>query len=176
MEVRSSLFASVLAVFVLLAGPAFAGDSGADDADAVAATAGAGGAGACEGRPTATKLIVNISHLRSERGEVAVTVYPSDPRRFLAPRGKLMRARVKADMPTTQACFYLPKPDAYAVAVYHDANANRDFDRNGVGMPSEGFAFSNDAPSKFGVPSFDAARFVVKTDDTVLRMKMRYGH
>jgi uncharacterized protein (DUF2141 family) len=171
MEVRSSLFASVLAVFVLLAGP-----TSADDSSAAAATALAGGSGDCEGRPTSTKLIVNIGQLRSERGEVAVTVYPSDPRRFLAPRGKLMRARVKANMPVTQACFYLPKPDAYAVAVYHDANANRDFDRNGVGMPSEGFAFSNDAPSKFGVPSFDAARFVVRSGDTVLWMKMRYTH
>jgi len=171
MEVRSLLFASVLAVFVTLAGPTFADDSGS----AITA-ASAGGAEDCEGRPTGTKLIVNISQLRSERGEVAVTVYPSDPRRFLAPRGKLMRARVKANMPVTQACFYLPKPDAYAVAIYHDANANRDFDRNGVGMPSEGFAFSNDAPSKFGVPSFDAARFVVRAGETVLRVKMRYAH
>jgi uncharacterized protein (DUF2141 family) len=104
---------------------------------------------------------------------VAVTVYPSDPRRFLAPRGKLMRVRIKASAPT-QACFYLPKPDAYAVAVYHDANANRDFDRNSVGLPSEGFAFSNDAPSKIGAPSFEAARFTAKTGDTVLRVKMRY--
>jgi uncharacterized protein (DUF2141 family) len=171
MEVRSSLFASVLAVFVLLAGPTSADDSGSANAAAVV-----GGAGDCEGRPSATKLIVNVSQLRSERGEVAVTVYPSDPRRFLVPRGKLMRARVKANAPTTQACFYLPKPDAYAVAIYHDANANRDFDRNGVGMPSEGFAFSNDAPSKFGVPSFDAARFVARAGDTVLRVKMRYTH
>ena len=171
MEVRSSLFASVLAVLVLLAGP-----TSADDSSAAAATVTAGGGVDCEGRPSEMKLIVHISQLRSERGEVAVTVYPSDPRRFLAPRGKLMRARVKANMPMTQACFYLSKPDAYAVAVYHDANANRDFDRTTVGMPSEGFAFSNDAPSKVGVPSFDAARFVVRSGDTVLRMKMRYTH
>lgn len=171
MEVRSSLFASVLALFVLLAGPTFANDSGAGGATSIT-----GGARDCEGRPSNTRLIVEISQLRSEQGEVAVTVYPSDPQRFLAPRGKLMRVRVKANTPTTHACFYLTKPDAYAVAVYHDANANRDFDRNAVGLPSEGFAFSNDAPSKVGVPSFSAARFVAKAGDTVLRMKMRYVH
>ena len=172
MEARSSLFAWVLALIVFVAGPTSAGDAGA-----AAAVAGVAGSGRdCEGRPTGTRLVVNITQLRSEQGEVAVTVYPSDPRRFLAPRGKLLRARVKANTPTTQACFYLPKPDAYAVAVYHDANANRDFDRTAVGIPSEGFAFSNDAPSKFGVPSFDAARFVVRAGDTVLWMKMRYVH
>jgi uncharacterized protein (DUF2141 family) len=124
-------------------------------------------ADACEGRPTNTRLIVQVGRLRSNRGEVAVTVYPSDPRRFLAPHGKLLRVRAKADAPVTQACFYLPRPDAYAVAVYHDANANRDFDRNAVGLPIEGFAFSNDAPSKVGAPTFEAARFTAKSGDTV---------
>jgi uncharacterized protein (DUF2141 family) len=173
MEARSALFASVVTVFALLTGPVWAGDHDADDSVA-SLGAGAGGAGDCEGRPSNTKLIVQVSQLRSAQGEVAVTVYPSDPQRFLAPRGKLLRARVKAVAPTTQACFYLPGPDAYAVAIYHDANANRGFDRNGMGMPIEGFAFSNDAPTKFGVPSFDAARFTVKAGETVLRVKMRY--
>jgi len=169
MEARSALFASVLAVFALVSGPVSADDSG-------------GGAGAgvaspgrtCEGRPTGVRLIVQVARLKSSQGEVAVTVYPSDPRRFLAPHGKLMRVRARADAPVTEACFYLPKPDAYAVAVYHDANANRDFDRNAVGLPVEGFAFSNDAPSKVGAPTFQAARFTVRPGDTVLRVKMRY--
>jgi uncharacterized protein (DUF2141 family) len=32
-------------------------------------------------------------------------------------------------------------------------------DRNAVGMPIEGYGFSNDAPTKFAAPSFDAVRF-----------------
>ena len=147
-----------------------ADDSGSGEG-AVVANAG----GTCQGRPTSTRLIVQVGRLKSNQGEVAITVYPSDPRRFLAPHGKLLRVRAKADAPVTQACFYLPKPDAYAVAVYHDANANRDFDRNAVGLPVEGFAFSNDAPSTIGAPSFEAARFAAKAGDTVLRVKMRYG-
>ena len=169
MEVRSALFASVLALFAVLAGPTSAEDAGAGGG----ATTNVGPS--CEGRPTSTRLIVQVARLRSSKGEVAVTVYPSDPKRFLAPRGKLLRVRTKADAPVTQACFYLPKPDAYAVAVYHDINANRDFDRNAVGLPVEGFAFSNDAPSKVGVPTFQDARFTAKPGDTVLRMRMRYG-
>ena len=165
MEVRSALFASVLAVFAALAGPSSAEDP----------ANGEGAAGASANRPSSIRLIVQVVRLKSDQGEVAVTVYPSDPRRFLAPRGKLLRVRTKADAPVTQACFYLPKPDAYAVAVYHDANANRDFDRNPVGLPVEGFAFSNDAPSKVGVPTFQDARFTAQPGDTVLRMRMRYG-
>lgn len=170
MEVRSVLFASVLAVFVGLAEPSSADDSASGEGAAVA-----NAARTCEGRPSSARLLVQVGRLRSNQGEVVVTVYPSDPRRFLAPHGKLLRVRTKADAPMTEACFYLPKPDAYAVAVYHDANANRDFDRNAVGLPVEGYAFSNDAPSKVGAPSFEAARFTAKSGDTVVRVRMRYG-
>jgi uncharacterized protein (DUF2141 family) len=38
----------------------------------------------------------------------------------------------------------LPAGD-YAFAVYHDANGNGKLDRNGVGMPTEDYAFSNNA-------------------------------
>lgn len=170
MEARSALFASVLALFVSVALPSLAGDFTVEGA-----AGAADGGGGCEGRPTSTRLIVQVGQLTSNQGEVAITVYPSDPRRFLAPGGKLMRVRTRAVAPLTQACFYLPKPDAYAVAVYHDANANHAFDRNALGTPSEGFGFSNDAPTKFGVPSFDATRFTAKAGDNVLRVKMRYG-
>ena len=169
MKVRSALFAAAIAGFALLGGPSLAGDAGASAGEGAARESGD-----CEGRPSATRLIVQVGHLKSNQGEVAVTLYPSDPRRFLAPRGKLLRVRARAVTPMTQACFYLPKPGAYAVAVYHDANANRDFDRNSLGMPTEGYAFSNDAPTKFGVPSFDAVRFVVGPGDTTLRVTMRY--
>jgi uncharacterized protein (DUF2141 family) len=171
MEVRSALFALVVAGFAVASGPSVAGDSGGGS--------GAGSipaAGDCEGRPTGAKLVVQVAQLKSNQGEVAVTLYPSDPRRFMAPRGKLLRVRIKANTPVTQACFYLPRPDAYAVAVYHDTNANHDFDRTAVGLPSEGYGFSNNASTKLGVPTFEAARFTAGSGDTTLRIRMRYPH
>ena len=128
----------------------------------------------CVGRKTGNRLTVQVGALRSNAGEVAITLYPSDPTRFLAPRGKIARKRVKTSAPMTQACFYLPAAGAYAVAVYHDANANEDFDRNTLGEPMEGFAFSNDAATRYGVPSFDAVRFVAKPGANTIRIKMRY--
>lgn len=128
----------------------------------------------CVGRKGDVRLIVQVGALRSNAGEVSITIYPSDPERFLAPRGKLLRQRVKTSAPMTQACFNLPVADAYAVAVYHDANADREFDRNTLGMPTEGYGFSNDAPTKYAAPSYDAARFMVKPGDNTIRIKIRY--
>ncbi|MDB5455483.1 MAG: hypothetical protein JWP92_1068 [Caulobacter sp.] len=155
MEVRSAIFALFLMGAALAAAPARADD--------------------CAGRQGPDTLSVQVINLKAPTGEVVVTLYPSDPRRFLAPRGKLLRQRVKTTAPVTKACFYLPGPGTYAVAVYHDADANHDFNRSALGMPTEGFGFSNDAPTRFGVPSFDAVRFVAKAGDTPLRIKMRYG-
>lgn len=169
MEVRSALFAVAVAGFAAVAGPSAAAESGGGGGGV------ATGGGDCEGRATGTKLFVQVGQLKSNQGEVAVTLYPPDSRRFMAPRGKLMRARIRATAPVTQVCFYLPRPDAYAVAVYHDTNANHDFDRTAVGLPSEGYGFSNDAPTKFGVPTFEAARFRASPGDTTLRIRMRYA-
>lgn len=128
----------------------------------------------CEGPDSGTTLAVQVSGMTSARGEIAITVYPSDPKRFLAPRGKLLRVRPKTVAPTTQACFNLPGPGTYAVAVYHDANGNEDFDRTVIGMPAEGFGFSNDAPTRFGLPAFEAVRFSVKPGANPIRIKLRY--
>jgi uncharacterized protein (DUF2141 family) len=128
----------------------------------------------CEGPDSATTLAVQVSGMTSARGEMAITVYGADPKKFLAPKGKLLRVRPKAAAPTTQACFNLPGPGTYAVAVYHDANANEDFDRSVIGMPTEGFGFSNDAPTKFGLPAFEAVRFTVKAGANQTHIKLRY--
>lgn len=128
----------------------------------------------CEGKDSATSLTVQVSGMNVARGEMAITVYPSDPKKFLTARGKLARVRTVTKAPTTQACFNLPAPGVYAVAVYHDANADSDFNRTVIGMPAEGFGFSNDAPTRFGLPAFDTVRFSVKPGDNLIRIKLRY--
>ena len=154
MEVRSAIFALFLTGAALAAAPAWAED--------------------CAGRQGPDTLSVQVTNLNAPTGEVVVTLYPSDPRRFLAPRGKLLRQRIKTTAPTSRTCFYLPGPGTYAVAVYHDADGNHEFNRSGLGMPTEGFGFSNDAATRFGLPSFDAARFTAAVGDTALRIRMRY--
>ena len=144
-----------------------------------AATFGAAGAAladdGCQGLPDAgaAQLTVETAGLRAAQGEVQVTVYPDDPRRFLARHGKIARARATAALPVTRSCFWLP-PGTYAVAVYHDQNDNHEFDRTALGLPAEGFGFSNDAPTRFGLPGFDAVRFKLPPGGRTIRVQMRY--
>lgn len=129
---------------------------------------------ACARETGPVRLVVEVGGLRDARGQVAVTVYPDNPRRFLAPKGKLARKRVAARLPVSAVCFGLPQAGHYAVAVYHDSDGDRDFDRNAVGMPREGFGFSNDAPTRMSLPSFESVRFRTRPGENTIRIRMRY--
>jgi uncharacterized protein (DUF2141 family) len=49
---------------------------------------------------------------------------------------------------------------SYAVAFFHDRNMNNKMQKNFLGIPQEGYGFSNDAkPHGFGPPSFSDASF-----------------
>lgn len=143
---------------------------------AVALTAAFHAQAACVGDPAGARLLVQVAGARPLTGQVVVTVYPDDPKRFLAPHGKLLRARVAAAAPVTTACFELPGPGEYAVAVYHDADGDGHFNRNLLGLPTEGYGFSNDAPATAGLPAFSAVRFPAKAGETVQRIDLRYPH
>jgi uncharacterized protein (DUF2141 family) len=122
--------------------------------------------------PTSSKLTVQVAGVRPATGEVAITIYPDDKRRFLAKGGKLFRQRVRA-APTVRTCFWLPQ-GSYAVAVYHDRDGDRDFDRTLVGLPAEGFGFSNDPETKTGLPSLGSVRFRVGAGERVTPIQMKY--
>ncbi|HVJ00107.1 MAG TPA: DUF2141 domain-containing protein [Sphingomonas sp.] len=129
---------------------------------------------ACEGAAGAgkVKLTVTAEGVRNAQGEVAFTVYGDDERRFLAKGGKLARVRTPAAAPRTSACFWL-SPGNYAVAIYHDENGDRDFNRT-LFKVKEGFGFSNDAPATLGLPAFSKARFALPAGGTTIRIRMRY--
>ena len=65
-------------------------------------------------------------------------------------------------------------PGSYALAIYHDSNGDRDFNRTLVGLPAEGFGFSNNPETKVGLPSLSAARFSVGSGERSLSIQMRY--
>ena len=139
------------------------------------ATSAAGAtADECDGHDTGTKLTVQVTGVRAAKGEMAITLYPDDAKRFLAPHQKMARVRAVAQAPMTTACFWLPKAGFYAVSVYHDENSNRDFDRTLVGLPAEGFAFSNDPPTPTALPPFRSVRFKVGDGETRIKVKLKY--
>lgn len=63
-------------------------------------------------------------------------------------------------------------PGRYALMVTHDENANGKLDTNLIGMPVEGYGFSNN-PQVMRKPTFDEAAFDVGTQAAVLTVELR---
>lgn len=127
----------------------------------------------CVGKPGNARAYITVGKIRSSQGQIAVTVYPDIAGRFLRRKGSHYVRFVPANAPQTRFCILLPDPGVYAIAIYHDANANRKLDKFGIGLPSEGFGFSNDAPTLFGLPQFSKVRIRL-ADGMETRIALRY--
>lgn len=63
-------------------------------------------------------------------------------------------------------------PGRYAVLVSHDENGNGAMDTNAIGMPLEGYGFSNN-PDVMRKPTWDEAAFDVPADGAAITVELR---
>ncbi len=138
------------------------------------ASAPASAPAGCTGPASQTWLNVVVSGVQSGDGLVAVTLYADNSRKFLVKRGSMYVGRVNATAGTTRACIFVPQPGVYALAIYHDANANQSFDRTGIGLPAEGYGFTNNPATLAGLPSFRSVRLDVPRTGLTTRIQMKY--
>lgn len=94
--------------------------------------------------------------MHNQRGQLLIALYDSAE---VFPEDE--RATRSAIVPATASehRFEALAPGRWAAAVVHDEDGNGELDTNLVGIPTEGFGFSNGAKARFGPPSFDAASF-----------------
>jgi len=82
---------------------------------------------------------------------------------------------VKAISESIEVKFENVRDGDYALSVVHDANGNGELDKTKLGIPREGFAFSNNVMGKKGPPSYQKAKFEVKGTTSVKQaLVMRY--
>ncbi|GAA4762042.1 DUF2141 domain-containing protein [Novosphingobium ginsenosidimutans] len=139
-----------------------------------AASAPAAAPAGCTGPASATWLNVVVDGVRNGNGVVAITLYADDSSKFLVKRGSLYVGRVDANTGTTRGCIFVPKPGVYALALYHDENRDGRFDRTGLGLPAEGYGFSNNPATLAGLPQFRSVRLNVPKPGLTTRISMKY--
>ena len=121
-----------------------------------------------------TALHVAVSGMRSNKGNITITIYPDDPAHFLDGKYKVARQEVPVILPVTTACFALPAQGFYAVALFHDENGNHHLDTNALGIPTECYGFSNNPTLYFGPPDLSRARISVPAGDAPVAITMKY--
>jgi len=65
------------------------------------------------------------------------------------------------------------KPGNYSFKFFHDENKNKKLDVNWLGIPKEGFCFSNNPSINFGPPSFGQTLFELNRSK-VIKCKPEY--
>jgi uncharacterized protein (DUF2141 family) len=119
-------------------------------------------------------ILVTIEKVRNSNGTIKVELYSGDGKKELKKSKKIARTRVKAQRGETKLCLNAPSVGNYAIALYHDENNNKKLDRNFIGIPREGFGFSNNPPVRLGMPAQKEVRFKVEPIAINLRISVVY--
>ena len=118
-------------------------------------------------------LEVKIDNIKNDNGDILIGLY-DDGNNF--PRKTSDGRIVKASKDGVTVAFHDLKPGLYAITVLHDENSNKDMDQSKIGIPKEGFGFSNNARASFGPPSFDKVKIELQPGkkDTLISIDLRY--
>jgi uncharacterized protein (DUF2141 family) len=120
------------------------------------------------------KLEIRLTGMRNTDGKISVNLFnkedgfPDDPETSYAWK------TVNVDPDTVVIVFENLPYGEYAVSVLHDENNNGIMEKNFLGIPKEGFAFSNNYAPKIMSPSFSDAMFVLKQANMKTELKMLY--
>jgi len=119
----------------------------------------------------AGEVDVEVRNLRAATGHLRVAIC-REPE-FLQPICTFRQA-VPAVKGTMTVRFADVPPGTYAAQAYLDEHDWGEIRRDALGFPDQGIGFSNDAPMRFGPPSFADARFTVGAVPVQVRITLTY--
>lgn len=120
----------------------------------------------------AAELTVTVRNIHSDRGDIRLSVYASAaewPDKSTDEHDRVERAR----RGSVVFRFDLA-PGVYAINGFHDENGNGKFDTSLLGLPEEGYCFSNDVRPFLSAPSFASASFTLPPEGTAITIDMQY--
>ncbi len=126
-------------------------------------------------------ITVEVQGLRTQEGNICFKIFngrqgfPNNNDRAVRRECVAIAENLpeKPDEPFAKT-FEKLEPGTYAIAIYHDSNGDEQLNRGSLGIPSEGYGFSNNAPAVTGPPDYADALFVLAGSDTTIKIQMQY--
>jgi len=119
-------------------------------------------------------IIVNADNFGSNKGEVRVALFKSETGFPDKPEKAYRRIKAEIKHKKSEIHFNSLRFGVYAICIFHDENSNGKLDTNWMGIPTEGYGFSNNAKAFMGPPSFEDAKFELNSDRMNMRIKLQY--
>jgi uncharacterized protein (DUF2141 family) len=113
-----------------------------------------------------------VSGLRNDHGQVICTLFTSSDR---FPDQSHEGTTIVVPIQNREALcrFKNVRYGNYAIVAFHDENHDGEFNQNWLGMPKEGFGFSNN-PGTLRKPAFNDAKFNMDQPVTQVTIKLNY--
>lgn len=112
----------------------------------------------------AAPLTVTVDNIQSQTGTIRLGVY--DEAGYKG-GDAVNGANISVDAATASVTLEGLTPGEYGIKLYHDVDDNGDMNTNPFGMPTEPFAFSNNAVGRFGPATWAAAKFEITEEGAV---------
>ena len=108
----------------------------------------------------ASELTFTLENVRSPSGQVVVALFDNEAA-YKAKGRPVRTATLPVRGERVDVAWAGLKPGAYAAVAFHDRDADGKLDTLPIGLPTEPYAISRDAPARFGPPAWRAASFQV---------------
>ena len=123
---------------------------------------------------TAT-LKVDINNIQNTKGTIRVALYNS-PVGFPRDNEAVIEEQVINNISNkTNSVYFRNLPYGnYAISLFHDENNNEAMDYNLIGIPKEGYGFSNNVKPQLKAPSFNDTKVKVNCSYTSIKIDVIY--
>ena len=118
----------------------------------------------------AHELILSVDKIKTVKGVLMIALYnsassyTSDVNTFVGKKIEVTDKTINVNVGDIPA-------GEYAIKLFHDENSNGVIDKNLIGIPTEGYGFSNNGGA-MGQPSFSDAKFTVD-GNTLINIHLR---
>ena len=112
----------------------------------------------------AAPLTITVDNIQSQTGTIRLGVY--DEAGYKG-GDAVNGANISVDAATASVTLEGIAPGEYGIKLYHDVDGDGDMNTNPFGMPTEPFAFSNNAVGRFGPATWAAAKFEITEEGAV---------
>lgn len=118
---------------------------------------------------SASDLTVTVEGIAKQQGSIMLGLF--DEASYEGD-GAVDGANLTVEGTSVTVTFEGLEPGEYAVRLYHDVNDDGEMNTNPFGMPTEPYAFSNDAKGRFGPAKWEDAKFSVEAEGTAHTITM----
>lgn len=125
---------------------------------------------------SAADLTVRIEGVRSADGDIRVALHRRADGVDFPDSAGILKAAMRPAGKAGDLVFAGLAPGDYAIAAFHDEDRDGDLNTNLLGMPTEGYGFSNEARGTFGPPGFDAAAFTIRAGEERPAVTVKLGY